>query len=309
MAGGARSRTPSVPSRKRRSIKGLLFAYGMIIIPFGFLLWFAIIPFLIGVSKSFYSYNGGNIDRLNGLDNFVNLIVMEPLFWPSVANGLLLMAVAVTMTTIVPLAAAWMVHHIPSAGYQYFFRIAVMVPVIVPAVVLILVWQQILKPEGVINVVLRALGLGSLAHNWFGDSDVALFGLMLVGLPFLVGINCLLYLGGLASVPRELYEATQLDGAGRWSAFSRVELPYLVPQIRIIVTLGVIGGLQSYEGVLILTQGGPADATVVPGLLLFRSAFSYGQLGYANAIGLMILLITLTVLGLIMFIRKVSTRG
>lgn len=259
-----------------------------------FILW----PFIQGVVRAFFDYNGGNIDEFNGIDNFVALLTKDPLFWPALKNGLLLTGVAMLQGVVIPFTAAWLIHHFRHERAKYVARILVMVPVVVPGVVGLLIWKQFLGTDGALNLALAAIGLGDLQQNWLGDPKWVLVGLMLVGLPWLNGVNTLLYLAALGNVPKELYEAGSLDGAGRWRILRTIELPFVSAQTKIILTISLIAGLQAYENVYILTRGGPADSSVVPGLLLFRNAFSYGQLGYANAIGIVVALVILLIVGI-----------
>jgi len=260
---------------------------------------FVLYPFGQAVYRSFTEWNGANIDEFVGLANYQTLLTDDPLFWPSVRNGVLLTTAFVAQAVLLPLGTAWMIHHLRSDRIQYWLRILLLVPAVVPTVVGFLVWSQFLQPDGLVNRLLGAVGLDSLSHNWLGDTEVVLLALILVGFPWLNGANTLIYLAGMLTIPSDLYEAARMDGAGRWRTFWRIELPLLRGQTRLLVILSVILGLQNYDNVFLLTQGGPADASVVPGLLLYNNAFRYGQYGYAAAIGvlLFIIIFVLTVLG------------
>jgi raffinose/stachyose/melibiose transport system permease protein len=268
----------------------------MLIPSVGLALVFLVWPFLQGAVKALYRYNGGNVDIFIGLGNFERLLA-DPLFGRALVNGLLLTSVWILQAISVPLAAAWMVHHFRSERLKYVFRVLVMLPVMVPTVVGFLLWMQFLAQDGLVNRVLGGLGLDGLQHSWLGDPSTVLIGLVLVGFPWLGGINCLLYLAAFGGIPKELYEAAAIDGAGRWRTFRWIEGPFVVPQTIIIFVITLIVGLQNYESIYIMTRGGPADASVVPGLLLFRNAFSYGQFGYATAIGLAVVAVIVAVLG------------
>ncbi|MFK4761494.1 carbohydrate ABC transporter permease [Microbacterium sp. ZW T5_45] len=298
---------PRTAAPRRRSRKGLFLSYAMIALPFLMLFVFAIYPFIQGLAKAFFNYNGGDIDIFIGVDNFVRILT-DTQFHQSLLNALILTAFAVLVSTVIPLWVAWMVHHFTSERLKYLFRILVMLPTIVPMAVSLLIWSRLLSVDGVLNTVLGAVGLGDLAHNWLGDQSVVLLGIMLVGLPWLGGVNCLLYLGAFGNVPPELYEAAELDGGKRWTVFRMVEYPFVAMQTKIIVMLGIIGGLQAYENIYILTKGGPNDASMVPGLILFRNAFSYGQYGYASAIGATILILTLIILGAFQLVGALRRR-
>ncbi|WP_375386269.1 carbohydrate ABC transporter permease [uncultured Microbacterium sp.] len=292
-------KTPRSKVRRRQA----LFAYAMLIPSATALLLFLVWPFIQGASKAFFKYNGGNVDIFVGFDNFVRLF-SDPLFFLSLRNGLLLTAVWMVQAVVVPLWCAWMVHHFTSERLKYTFRVLVMLPVMVPTVVVFLLWIQFLATDGAVNRVLEGVGLGAFTQSWLGDPNTVLVGLLLVGFPWLGGINCLLYLAAFGNIPKELYEAGALDGARAGVLFRKVEYPFVAPQTRIILVITLVAGLQNYENVFIMTHGGPADASVVPGILLFRNAFAYGQFGYATAIGLATVAVILLIVGAALLVRR-----
>lgn len=304
--------TPSpslvTPGRvRRRGRRGLIVSYAMIVPAFVLLAVFLAWPAVQGVGRSFYDYNGGNINEFVGLDNFVSILT-DDTFFRSLKQASLLTVVGMAQGTLVPLAVAWMVHHFRRERMKYVFRVLVMLPVLVPTIVTFLLWKQFLAEDGAVNRVLRSLGLDTLAQSWLGDPAWVLVGLMLVAIPWLSGINCLLYLAGFGNVPTELYEASRLDGAGWWTVFRRIEYPFVHPLTIVILTLSLIAGLQSYESVYVLTRGGPADASIVPGLILFRNAFSYSRYGYASAVGVVVVVIILAVIGVVGLVRRIGAR-
>lgn len=292
------------PQRRRRDVKGLVFAYGMLAVPFGLLAVFGVYPFFEGLFRSFFRFNGGRINVFVGLDNYL-AIAVDPAFWHAVKNVLLLTGVGMVMQTLVPLLAAWLVHHFTSDRLKYAYRILVMVPAVVPTAVVFLVWRAFLDPTtGAFNWLLRSIGLDGLAMNWLRDPSIALIALMVVGLPWLNGLYSLLFLGTLGTIPREQYEAAQLDGAGRWTTLLKVELPHLAGQVKIVLFLLLVAGIQAYDSVYILTAGGPHDATMVPGVLLYKTGFEFGQFGMANAIGVSIMVLSLSIVGVFLLVSR-----
>ena len=158
-------------------------------------------------------------------------------------------------------------------------------------VVTILIWQFIYDPyAGVLNSVLRAVGLGGLTQNWLGDPRIALYSVMGSAFPFIGGVAVLIYLAGLQSITTEIFDAAAIDGAHGMRRFFTIDLPLIMGQIKLNLVLAIIGGVQNFAGILILTNGGPAGATEVPGLYMYNVAFQYGKIGYASAIGVLIFL-------------------
>ncbi|RZU76878.1 carbohydrate ABC transporter membrane protein 1 (CUT1 family) [Micromonospora kangleipakensis] len=304
LEGRAPAATASPPRAARREsattrLTHALLPYVLVLPLVAVLGVFVLYPFGQAIYRSFTEWNGANIDEFVGLANYRTMFTEDPLFWRSIRNGGLLTVAFVAQSVLVPLGTAWLIHHLRSDRVQYWLRILLLVPAVVPTVVSFLVWSQFLQPDGLVNRLVGVVGLDSLGHNWLGDTDFVLFALILVGFPWLNGANTLIYLAGLLTIPHDLYEAARMDGAGRWRTFWSVELPLLRGQTRLLVILSVILGLQNYDNVFLLTQGGPADASVVPGLLLYNNAFRYGQYGYAAAIGvvLFVVIFVLTVLG------------
>ena len=309
VVGPARPSTGVSKSRRRgRNRRGILLSYAMIVPAFGMLALFIVYPFVQGFIKSFYNWNGGNVNKFNGIENFVQL-VGDPLFRQSIINVFILTSALIVQSVVVPLMTSWLVHHFKSEKLKYAFRVLVMVPVVVPGVIGLLLWVEFLSHDGAVNRLLRAIGLGALAQDWLGNPGFVLIGLIIVGIPWLNGINTLLYLAAFGNISKELYEAASLDGARTWTTFRKVELPHLAGQTKLILFITLVAGLQGYENVYIMTNGGPGDASVVPGLILFRNAFRYGQFGYANAIGLTILAMTLALAGVGYLAMRIGKRN
>jgi raffinose/stachyose/melibiose transport system permease protein len=126
------------------------------------------------------------------------------------------------------------------------------------------------------------------------------------GFPFVGGIGVLIYLAGLQSISLEIYDAAKLDGASGFRQFLTIDLPLIKGQIRLLIVLSIITGLQALVGPLVLTNGGPVNATMVPGLYMYQQAFTYGRLGYASAIGVVVFIavLSLTILNLTVFKDK-----
>jgi ABC-type sugar transport system permease subunit len=186
----------------------------------------------------------------------------------------------------IPLLAAEVIFSLRNGAIAYFWRVILVIPMVVPSVVLILVWLFIYDPQmGIINTLLTTLGFEELKQLWLGDLRLALWCIAFFGFPWISGLNLLIYLAGLDSIPHELFDAAAIDGASRIKRFFYVDVPMVMGQIKLIFVLTLITQLQNFQDVLIFTNGGPGQATVVPGLVLYHSAFFYNKMGYASAIG------------------------
>jgi raffinose/stachyose/melibiose transport system permease protein len=185
------------------------------------------------------------------------------------------------------------------------FRTVVFLPQVVAMVVIAIAWRQIYAPDGGLNDLLRAMGLGGLARGWLGDYTFALPAVGVVGTWIETGLATVLLLAGMARIPRERYEAARIDGAGPVAEFFAVTLPAVRGEIAVAATLTVIVALRNFDLVYVTTAGGPGTSTTVPAYEVYHRAFELGQVGSAAAIG-----VTLTVLifGLSFGINRLADR-
>lgn len=254
---------------------------------------FKYIPFFNAVKMSFYNWNGANVREFIGFDNFLRLF-QDDTFYASLKNIGIFTISGVVIQLTLPLLAAVLVFHVTSAKLQNALKIWFVIPLVIPSIVIFLTWQWIYEGEyGVLNQFLEMVGLESWTHAWLGESKTAIWSIVFVNFPWIGGINFLLYLAGLMSISKELFEVSRLDGMNPWQRFIRLELPLVRSQIKLIMVLTIIGQIQSFENVLVLTNGGPGDTTITPALYLYSQGFSYNEMGYSSAIGLVLFMILL----------------
>ena len=141
-------------------------------------------------------------------------------------------------------------------------------------VVTILVWRWLYAFDGGINIMLQTVGLETLTRSWLGDRGTVLYSIMFVGFPFVAGLNFLIYLAGLQGIAPELLDAAVVDGASAFQRFFHVELPLIRGQIRLLVMLTIVFWLRSFELPMIMTDGGPGWASMVPGLRMYQTVTS-----------------------------------
>jgi raffinose/stachyose/melibiose transport system permease protein len=207
---------------------------------------------------------------------------------------LFLAIAAVTFALTLPLLAAELIFNLHSERWRFSYRVLFTIPMVVPWIVTVLVWQFLYDPiDGPINRVLLGLGLGNYARAWLGEPQTALWAIALMGFPFVAGLNLLIYLAGLNSISTEVLDASKLDGATFWQRFLHVDIPLIRGQIRLIVILTTITQIQNFAPVLILTKGGPGYSTMVPGMWMYQNAFLFGKMGYASAIGVVLFAVML----------------
>lgn len=234
-----------------------------------------------------------------GLGNYSQLF-SDPTFYASLSASLLFGAGILIMNITIALSLAVLLNQ-RLRGISTF-RTIFFSPVVVSVVAWSVTWGFLLSPDGGINGVLKLLNIDG--PNWLGDSSTALISIVAVQVFKGVGLNMVLFLAALQSVPEELREAAQLDGASPWRSFRSITIPMIAPTILLVSILTTIGSLEVFAPVQLLTGGGPGNATNVLPFLLFRTAFVSQQFGYASAIGVVLFAIILGLTALQWFSRR-----
>lgn len=285
--------------------------YAIIAPTFILLAIFSLVPFIIAIGTSFFDYEVGGDATFIGVANYLEYL-RDYTFLKSFANMFFLTTVHVIAVMIVPLVVAKMIFSLSSERASYLYRILFLFPIVVPNVALYLIWRGVIYNEdGLINNVLELLGLAHLARGWFSDPDTVLWAIALIGFPFAGGINILIYYAGLTAIPESVHEAATIDGATGVRKFLLIDVPLVLSQMKLLVMLTIIGGIQSFEAIYILTIGGPGFESMVPGLWMYQNAFMFQRMGYACAIGVMLflLILGLTILNLRYFRTSEELQG
>ena len=283
------SQLPLVPARRlieaprrrrttRRNLVGWLFLAPAIAL-IGTL---TIAPFGQAILLSFQTWDGVSPETpWVGLANY-EFISGDPVFWGSMRNVLVFGVVGFVFGNGIALAMALAVNRV-SRG-RTFFRTVFYLPGVLSVVVVGVLFSSILAPRnGVLNGVLESVGLPGLQQNWLGDPAWALPSVAAVFIWFHWGFGFLLFLAGLQDIPKELYEAADLDGARNWTKFRYITWPQLAPVTTIVSLLTVLAALQIFGTVQVLTDGGPGYATMVPTLAIYNEAFANYRYGSAAA--------------------------
>jgi multiple sugar transport system permease protein len=237
---------------------------------------------------SFTNYNIVTPAVWAGLGNYRNLL-HDALFWKSLGVTLKYGVVSLPLQILFGFTLAVLLNqNIPGVN---LFRAIFYIPATISGVAIALVWGLILNPDkGLLNPILALIGIHGPA--WLQDPRSALYGLVIISL-WGVGGGIVIYLAGLQGVPTDLYEAAKVDGANVLQQFIHVTLPMVTPVIFYNLVLGLINTFQYFTEVFILTQGGPARATLVYNLYLYQNAFYYNHMGYASALAWVLFMITL----------------
>ena len=268
-------------------------SYLFLVPTFLFLAVFNYLPALSGLYHAFTEWETGGAAHWIGMANFRQMVGDEFLRL-SIFNQVVLLAAGLVKALVCPLIAAEMLFHLRSKRLQYALRTTLLIPMVVPGMVGVLLWGFIYDPNiGPINNGLVAVGLKSLTRAWLGDWHTALPAVIGIGFPWVSGLALLIYLAGLIAIPRDVLDSCAVDGATGWRRIWAVDLPLLRGQMRLLAALTIIGSLQDFGSLLVLTGGGPGLATHVPALHMYFEAFRFGHYGYASAIGFVLFLIIL----------------
>lgn len=236
---------------------------------------------------SLYEWDGLGVGVWAGLSNYGAVFTDDGLRGAFVHALVLVVFYAVVPVVLGLMLAATMSRAARIRGLG-FFRVVLFLPQVIPMVVVAIAWRQIYEPQGPLNGLLRAVGLDSLARPWLGDFTFALPAVGLVGTWVGTGLCLILFLAGMAKVPRELYEAARLDGAGAVREFFSVTLPSIRGEIAVALTLTVIAALKTFDLVYVMTSGGPGTTTTVPSYAVYNHAFRLGEIGTATALAVVL---------------------
>lgn len=283
-------------------------AYGLLLPTFLLIIAFLYYPALSGLLSGFTRWEEGGTPHFNGLENFQKMsddIFLRVGIW----NQIVLLVTGLFKATVVPLIIAELVFYLRSSRLQYIFRTAFLVPIVIPAMVTLLIWRFIYAPHlGLLNSSLSAFGLEELRTAWLGDPRFALPSIIMMGFPWVGAFGFLIYLAGLMNIPTAVLDSAKMDCMNTLSRIWHIDVPMMAGQTRLLVVLTMIGSLQDFQTILILTEGGPGTSTMIPALRMFHAAFRFNHFGYGAGIGflLFLLIMGLTVLSYRMIRTEVA---
>ncbi|WP_420117467.1 carbohydrate ABC transporter permease, partial [Micromonospora sp.] len=251
---------------------------------------FVLRPLALTIQYSFYNWNGIGVARWAGLDNYLTVFTDSDLL-KIIGNALVLIVFFSFVPVALGLLVASLVRRITTGVFGTVVRTVLFLPQVIPLVAAGSAWSWLLSSHGRVNPVLRAVGLGGVARAWLGDFDTALPAVGVIGAWVLLGLCTILLVTGMSKIDPALYEAARLDGAGPVREFFAVTLPSLRQEIGVCLTVTIIAALASFDIVYISTSGGPGLQTTVPGLEIYRLAFSQRQVGLASALAVVLMLL------------------
>ena len=246
---------------------------------------FYIIPFIWVFQLGLYDWDGILPTKIFvGLSNFKE-ILFDRIWWQSMGNAGYITLIALTFQNAVAFLLAWACDR--EIRSKNFYRVIFFIPPVLSEVVVGLVWQWILDGNyGLLNSWLNTLGFPHLVRNWLSDPQTALTTVAIVHCWKGFGWGFLIFLAGLQTIPRELYEAARVDGANAWVSFRKITIPLMIPVAVLVSILTVLGTMQAFVLIIAMTGGGPAYHTQVPVLRILASMRGSSRFGYACAQGI-----------------------
>ncbi len=283
-------------------------AYGFLIPAYAIYILFLALPLVAALMLSVLE-----VDRLTlkaewvGWANF-DWIFTDPRFWQTFANTFYFIVLAVAGNVGLGLVLAVLLDRKLPGPLLYLCRLAYFRPVLVSLAFVSFIWQFLFSYDlGAINYYVKALGLPPV--RWLTDKNIAMLSIIIIDVWKNVGFFIIVFLAALQGVPKSLLEAARIDGASPFTTLRRIKLPYIAPVILFCVTYATIGGLQVFDSIKILTNGGPGDATRSVVMYMYSEAFNAGELGTGAASALTLLVVIAIVVAIqIGFARRWTRR-
>ena len=254
---------------------------------------FTFLPILASVVLAFFSWDIITPPRFVGLENFAD-IAADPTIRVSFLNTIGFVVVAVTLQLAVALVLAVLVNTRMPGLLKSFFRSVLFFPLVRSAASVAIIMGDLFNENfGLVNHVLNLLGLADVP--WLTSTHGAMIVVILVYVWQNFGFSFLLFLGGLSSIPKEVYEAAQVDGATGWKQFWRITFPLVSPTTLVASVMAIISALQIFDQPYVLTRGGPGDSTRTAVMVIYESAFKQLEFGRASAIGIVLTVVIMLV--------------
>ena len=293
-AAGRTEQRPASPARTRRprdwrmALEVIGFTAPALVLFFMFIVW----PMIRAVEFSFFRWKGfGPLVDFVGLKNYVSVLTND-VFIGALLNNLFVVVMSIVIQLPVGIAVALLLNR--KMRFQGILRMIVFVPYVLAEVIAGVVWFQLLQPQyGVIDSILGLVGIQGPEQGFLGDPKYAMWTVMVVLTWKYLGLAIILFLAGLQGVPAELDEAAQIDGATWWQTQRYVTLPLLGPTLRTWGFLSMVGSLQLFDMVWILTKGGPANSTMTMATFLINEGTRRSNYGIAGAASVILFVVAL----------------
>lgn len=276
---------------RRESIIGWLFVLPALLMYAVFVL----IPLLLSIQYSFFRWDGIGPMTWVGLRNYETVFQVPDLLG-TIINAFRLVLFFSFIPVTLGLVVASVIHRVATGQLGSVARTVLFLPQVIPLVAAGIIWGWLLALPGLVNQILKAVGLGVLTRAWLGDFDWALPAVGFIGVWVLLGFCTVLLLTGITKIDPALYESARIDGAGWLTEFVNITVPLLRYEIGVCLTVTVIAALAAFDIVYVSTAGGPGNSTAVPGIQIYILAFTEQRIGPASALAVMLMILVLVVI-------------
>ncbi len=290
-AATATSRQTSKQGVRREHLIGWLFVVPALVM----YALFVLLPLLMSIQYSFVRWNGFGPMTFVGLDNYIRML-QDPGLLETIANSLKLIVFFSFVPVSLGLLVASIMHRVATGRLGEVARTMLFLPQVIPLVAAGIIWGWLLALPGLVNELLRAVGLNDAARAWLGDFDWALPAVGLIGVWVLLGFCTVLLSTGMSKLDPSLFESARIDGASWFTEFTRITVPLLRNEIGVCLTVTIINALAAFDIVYVTTAGGPGNSTAVPGIEIYILAFTQQRIGPASALAVILMLLVLVII-------------
>jgi len=252
---------------------------------------FVLVPVVQAAHYSLYKWNGLQpLDDFIGLKNYATALGSDT-FKTAVSNNFLIIVLSLAIQIPFSLSLAVLLNRRFTG--RAIFRVIFFLPYVLSEAITGVVFTLLLQPGALVDSGMQSAGMGGLVQDWLGDPGFVMITMFIIISWKYFGFHMILLLAGLQGIPHEIEEAALIDGAGRWQAFRHITLPLLGPTLRVSVFLSMIGALQLFDMIWVMTKGGPLGASNTMAIALFKAGFVNQQMGYGSALAVLLFLMAL----------------
>ncbi len=296
------------PALSRRIFRRERLAGWLFVLPALFMYaFFVLVPFLLTILYSFFRWNGVGPMTWVGVKNYMS-VFQSPNLIGTIFNAFWLVLWFSFIPVSLGLIVASVIHRVATGRFGAVARTVLFLPQVIALVAAGIIWGWLLALPGLINQVLKAVGLGAITRAWLGDFHWALSSVGMVGVWVLLGFCIVLLQTGMTKIDPALYESARLDGAGWFQEFLAITVPLLRHEIGVCLTVTVIAALAAFDIIWVTTAGGPGNSTSVPGIQIYILAFTQRAIGPASALAVMLMVLVVIVILPIQWLTRESAQ-
>ena len=247
-----------------------------------FFVLLAVVPLIITGFYSFFEYDGISKMEFIGLQNYIKMLLEDKNFVHSCVNTMVLIFASVFIQ--LPLAFLLAVTLASGVPGEKLFRTIYFIPVVISSMVIGRLWMSVFNSNfGLLNTLIRMLGVPDFNYSWMSNPSTAFISTVIPAVWQYIGYHMMIMYAGIKSIPKDYYEAAQIDGASKFRTTMKITIPLLAPVIKICIVFAICGSIKAFDLIYIMTQGGPNKVSHVPATLMYENLFKRGAYGYGSA--------------------------